>query len=303
MYVDKYDMLNNARKVVITLERNPTLRIWSEIIRNSFTELGWKAILFETKNLSQIPECDVCFVLFPHHYSTFVKQNKTFYVCWQAEQIPMHCDRGGGHAARRFAQVKKYYKCYDLHLTTGADRAKYLSSKGYHFLPLDFGFSPILRCNIPNNPKEYDVLFYGSPSSRRSKMIKRLENDGISVYPRRHGVVNAKRVIAWSKSKIVLNVHYAEQKLFEALRVVTCLANQLFVISENTCETHPFQDGEHLVFSSYNDMPQTIKRFLEDEAARKLVALNGHNFVCNETSITRNLEKILHKMHKRRIYL
>jgi len=160
----------------------------------------------------------------------------------------------------------------------------------------------LLSCDLKDKSNEYDVLFYGAMSTRRNNILKQLRNNNISIYPR-YLLNESNRTIAWSKSKIILNLHYTKQKSFESLRVITCLANELFVISETSCENHIFKDGQHLIFSDLKNLTQTIKQFLIDDKARKTISHQGCNFVRKKTSMTNNLEKIIHKMYnKKRIF-
>ena len=286
--------------IAITLGENTIFWPWCEIISNYFTKIGCKTILFKTDTLDEIPDCHICFVLLPHRYPRFVNQPKVFYICWQTEQMPLHCDENDfKHSQLRFGQMNKYYDNYDLHLTVGQDRARYLQDAGYDFLPLDFGFSPTLQFERIDAIPKYDVIFYGSMSPRRETIINQLKRNDISVHPYHRFTSYEEQIIAWAESKIVLNLHFSEQQLFEAQRIIVCLTNGLFVISESACEKHIFTQGEHLIFS--DDLPQTIKHFLKDEEARKKIAKKGQHYVCEKTSMTKNLEALANRLRKKRI--
>jgi hypothetical protein len=286
--------------VAITLDRSPTLRIWSEIIEKSFAELGFQTVILEVETLDQMPDCDICFVLFPHRYPRFQKRKNTFYVCWQFELMPSDTQPVDHHLKHRFDEMCKYYDFYDMHLTLGQDKANFMSRKGYKFFTLDYGFSDLLMANMPICSKEYDVLFYGTMSQRRERIVRQLANKGISIHPNHSFLCHKHRTTAWSQAKIVLNLHFTEQKSFEIERIINCLANGLFVISEETSERHEF--GSNLVFSNLQNMSQTINTYLLDTKARDKMVKKGQRFV-HRTSMTKNLEKVLGEIHRNKIRL
>jgi hypothetical protein len=106
------------------------------------------------------------------------------------------------------------------------------------------------------------VLFYGSINERRWHIIQSLKAHGVrteTVF----GVYGNERDKLIARSKILLNVHFYEAKVFEVVRVSYLLANQRFVISErgaNLLEEDTFSGG--VVFADYNDLVKTCLDFL-----------------------------------------
>jgi hypothetical protein len=128
---------------------------------------------------------------------------------------------------------------------------------------------------IPRGPEDLDVLFYGSLNERRRAVLDGLRAAGVKVETL-YGVFGAARDAVIARSKLVLNVHFYEAKVFEAVRVSYLLANRRAVVSE-TCadpaEEAPF--AEALAFAPFDRLVATCQHLLADDAAREALASRG----------------------------
>jgi hypothetical protein len=82
------------------------------------------------------------------------------------------------------------------------------------------------------------------------------------------------RLIA--RSRVVLNVHYYEAKVFEIVRVSYLLGNGRAVVSERgaePAEEAPFEQG--VAFAPYEGLVDTCLRLLEEPEARQRLANAG----------------------------
>ena len=95
----------------------------------------------------------------------------------------------------------------------------------------EIGYQHKLQRIKSNNEKEIDVLFYGSINKRRKQIIDKLLKNKIKVKCL-FGVYGKERDEWISRSKIVLNLHMYESKIFEIIRVFYLLTNGISVISE-----------------------------------------------------------------------
>lgn len=77
---------------------------------------------------------------------------------------------------------------------------------------------------IPEQDKEYDVLFYGSWNSRREKILNELLNAGVNVKII-DGVFGDDLNDYIAKSKCLLNIHYYDACLQEQDRLIRWVGN------------------------------------------------------------------------------
>ncbi len=83
---------------------------------------------------------------------------------------------------------------------------------------------------------------------------------------------------AWiARSKIVLNIHYWEAKIFEIARVSYLLANRRAVVSERGADPTLERDLESgIAFADYDELVDRCVELLGDERARRELAERGY---------------------------
>lgn len=96
---------------------------------------------------------------------------------------------------------------------------------------LPIGYEPELTRISPVPTEDIDVLFYGCINERRKRIIAELQARGLKVEVL-YAVYGAQRDAFIARSKLVLNVHFYDAKVFEAVRVSYLLANRRAVVSE-----------------------------------------------------------------------
>lgn len=133
---------------------------------------------------------------------------------------------------------------------------------------------------IPPSPAEdIDVLFYGSVNERRQRVLAALSERGLRV-EKVFGLYGAERDRLVARSRVVLNLHYYEAKVFEVVRVSYLLANRRCVVSErgsDPAEEREFERG--VAFAAYRDLVETCARLCADPAARAALALEGQRLM------------------------
>jgi len=97
------------------------------------------------------------------------------------------------------------------------------------------GYVPELSRIPPSPTQDFDVLFYGSLNERRARILKRLKDAGAKVHAT-FGVYGKQRDELIARSRIVLNVHFYDAKIFEIVRVSYLLANSKAVVTESCPE-------------------------------------------------------------------
>jgi hypothetical protein len=122
---------------------------------------------------------------------------------------------------------------------------------------------------IPQNrTKDIDVLFIGSLNERRRSMLARLQQAGMAVVSlfNKYG---QERDDVIARAKIMLNIHFYEARIFEAVRVSYYLANGLCVLSESSGDAMLDAEwGAGVCFAPYQGLVQKAQALLADDALR-----------------------------------
>ena len=100
----------------------------------------------------------------------------------------------------------------------------------------NIGYQKELNRIKSSSDKDIDVLFYGSINPRRKHIIDKLIENKIKVKTV-FGVYEKERDILISNSKLVLNMHMYDSKIFEIIRVFYLLTNGVTVVSEVGSDT------------------------------------------------------------------
>lgn len=137
------------------------------------------------------------------------------------------------------------------------------------------GYAPQL-CRIRNSERQdIDVFFYGSLNQRRNHVIKSLKDAGVKVHTV-FGVYGKERDALIARSRIVLNTHFYESKLFEIVRVSYLLANSKAVVSECSSPDEIEEDlREGLLAVPYDALVQGCMDLLGDGEKRRRLELEG----------------------------
>ena len=200
------------------------------------------------------------------HYGLEVPKNPIFY---NLEQL--------GHdspwmAMPAFIDLFRRYPTWDY----SPANIEYLATLG---LPrpthVPIGYVPELT-RIAPAAEDIDVLFYGMPSERRYAVLRDLHDRGLRV-KWLLGALGASRDAWIARSKIVLNVHYWEAKIFEIARVSYLLANRRVVVSERGADPTLERDLESgVAFADYDELVDRCVELLGDERARRELAERGY---------------------------
>lgn len=131
---------------------------------------------------------------------------------------------------------------------------------------------------IEPRAEDVDVLFYGLISERRKVVLEALANAGLRVVvlTSRFGEERDQWI---SRSRVVLNMRYAEGGLFESLRVLYLLANRKAVVSELDNDEISSDLRAGMVMARYEDLVQTCVDLVNDAERCKTVAEAGFQAV------------------------
>jgi hypothetical protein len=137
------------------------------------------------------------------------------------------------------------------------------------------GYVPELT-RIDPAPEDIDVLFYGALNARRYAILRELHDRGLRVkwLP---GAYGASRDAWIARSKVVLNLHYFEAKIFAIVRVSYLLANRRAVVSEHSANPSLERDLQSgIAFADYHELVDRCVELVGDERARRELAERGY---------------------------
>lgn len=149
------------------------------------------------------------------------------------------------------------------------------SSLGASAVIVPVGYAPILQRISKPAIQDIDALIYGLSGDQRIKAFHQLSHSGLStVFV--SGLYGEGRDSLITRSKLVLNVHLYEHKIFEFVRVSYLLANRKAVVAVVDAETSIVSDLESCVkFTTLENMVADCYRLIEDETARSALESSG----------------------------
>jgi GT2 family glycosyltransferase len=287
-----------ARRVVIygTLRSNLFIREVGELVAAGFTELGCETdLLFD-----RLPEREnndaLQIILTPHEY----------YNLFLLEQIPRKTARELStnlvflcteQPATGWFEQNLRWSCYARAVADinplGVESYRAHGIRAHH-LPL--GYHELLAHSEEKPAREIDLVFLGSLTSRRERFFARhtdffsQRNCHLRFVPlgfaktelSRSYLPAAQRNALLAGSKILLNVHYSDQRYFEWHRMLVGLANGCCIITENCAGYAPLIPNKHFVMVEHEALIDACQYYLEhpDQCAR--IAEAGANFVRTE---------------------
>lgn len=140
---------------------------------------------------------------------------------------------------------------------------------------LPIAYHPGLTRISPQEHKDIDVLFIGSLNARRRKILDAMQDAGIGVVAlfNKYG---AERDAVIARARIMLNMHFYEARIFEAVRVSYYLANRLCVLSEGSGDARLDAEwGAGVCFAPYPDLVRRARALLADQALREAYGERG----------------------------
>jgi tetratricopeptide (TPR) repeat protein len=174
-----------------------------------------------------------------------------------------------------FVDLFRRYPAWD-YSQTNVERIAALGLPRPTFVPI--GYVPELT-RIEPVTEDVDVLFYGVLSRRRYGILRDLHERGVRV-KWLSGVIGARRDAWIARSKIVLNLHYWEAKIFEIVRVSYLLANKRTVLSETGADPALERGlGSGVAFADYHELVDRCMELLGDERARRELAERGYELI------------------------
>jgi hypothetical protein len=264
-------------------QHSEAFREIGETIHYTLLELGYASILTSQTDIAGRRHIILGSNLLPF-YQTKISPNSILY---NLEQVTP----GSPWLQPAFLDILRQYTVWD-YSQSNIEQLAHLGITSVEYVPI--GYIPQLT-RIQQTEEDIDVLFYGSINERRWQIIQSLQSHGVKTEAI-FGIYGNERDKLIARSKILLNIHFYEAKVFEVVRVSYLLANQRFVISErgsNLVEESPFSSG--VVFAEYEDLVKTCLDYLSRSEDRRCIAEAGFKLMSQRSEVD-YLKSILKKL-------
>ncbi|MGH9498665.1 MAG: class I SAM-dependent methyltransferase [Terriglobales bacterium] len=144
------------------------------------------------------------------------------------------------------------------------------------YMPL--GYVPETTRVQPAPVQDIDVLFYGSVNERRMRILNALSDAGATVQVA-FGVYGKDRDQLIARSKVVLDVHFFDNKAFNAPRIAYLLANSKAVVAERSSEIELEREASGaFVALPYDSLVQGCLALLRNDVERKNLEARGYQW-------------------------
>ena len=183
---------------------------------------------------------------------------------------------GGPNLPRQFYELAARCQVWDYSRLNIQKWAQFECCRQPVHVPL--GYVPeMTRIQVASNP-DIDVLFYGSLNERRNLIVKALQDRGARVCVL-FGVYGRERDDLIARSKIVLNVHFYDAKIFEIVRASYLLANSRAVVTECGPDTEIEQGlADSVLGVPYDAIVDSCMALLRDDRQRQQLETRGYQW-------------------------
>ena len=144
-------------------------------------------------------------------------------------------------------------------------------------------FDPSLYCKIPDVEKDIDVLFLGSLTKRRERVLKELSR---RFRVKVHSAFGTEANKYFNRAKIVLNIH-AEDYLDTETRVYEVLGSGTLLLSETLASENPFTHEQFVEVNSIDEMCRKVDCYFKNEKDREVIAASGREMVLRNHTYAR----------------
>lgn len=183
-------------------------------LHTAFKELGYTVpVLYECPHLAR----GKIIVLGAHLLGHPAKSAD--WIIYNLEQISVETSPG-------YLKILESNEVWDY----SANNVAALRDLGITAKHVPLGYSSSMRRVFPQQEK-FDVLFYGSMNPRREKILERLKASGAKVLEK-FGVYGSDLDYWIARSRIIVNIHFYETRIFEMTRCSYLMANEKCIVSE-----------------------------------------------------------------------
>ncbi len=236
------------------------------------------------KQFLSVPDFDVFLLQRGDHFPlSLVQACNRPRLFWASELVARRPDQEPLLSSRLFDHVfLRTPRCVETVVRNGwleADRVSLLLS----------AFDEHLHRRLPGTERDIDVLFVGSITERRRRVLDGLKNH-FTVQVRR--AFGEEMVRLFNRARVVLNIHAASE-LDTETRVYEALGCGALVVTERLSPESPFTSGEHLIeVASEGQLAGAVQHVLAHEDERERIAARGNEFVRSKHTYTARATEI-----------
>jgi len=269
-----YNLKESLRFNIVLIGINDHKAIFEDLIigmQAAFTDLGVACTRTENAFLNGAINLLIGSVNFASEMVLESLKDKP-YILYQMEQLAS--DRGHLPKYPHYAELMRQALCIWDYSKTNIERLQEMGISGAIHVPA--GYHKALEVMRQDVPKDIDVLFYGTLSPRRDRILKALAERGVGVKVA-FGVYGEARNALIERSRIIINIHCDEIDTLEEVRLSYLLANHCFIVSENSAQ-NPYGDG--VVYCAYEELADTCVKYLQaGDEVRREIAVKGYQAV------------------------
>jgi len=136
----------------------------------------------------------------------------------------------------------------------------FLEKQGIKAKHVPVGFHKSLQQIALKPERDIDVLFFGSMGQRRESIMNQLASETSLRVKTLFGAYGKERDDTIGRAKIIINIHFYNAKIFEAVRVSYLLNNACCVVSEDSA-VYPYP-AVKLPLVPYDSLVETCRNIL-----------------------------------------
>ena len=231
----------------------------AETLLHAFKRLGFRATLTENRLSKEAVNIVIGVNLIPESIVSQIPPNTILY---NFEQLSASSPWMTPAMATLFGR----FQVWDY----SSRNIQYLENQGLSrdVIHVPIGYVPEMSRIDSERDQDIDVLFYGSINPRRKKILDALQEENLHVVSLTD-VYGSDRDQYIARSKIVINIHFYEEKIFELVRVSYLLANKKAVVSECDEDTEIEMDlRDAIALAPYDELVSACKRLLDSRELR-----------------------------------
>lgn len=172
---------------------------------------------------------------------------------------------------------------------------------------LQLGYSPVLDRFSDENAKEFDVVFMGSYTHRRARVLagcglqlSRLRSRLVMSDNSRPNRSSSESFLAGEDKRsllcragVMVNVHQSDFPYFEWARVLDAIHCGCAVVTEHSMDCGPLSPGTHFASARAEDLGDVVEWIAKDQPTRQRLATAAYELVRSEVRLARSAEALV----------
>lgn len=172
---------------------------------------------------------------------------------------------------------------------------------------LQLGYSPSLDRFPGADEKEWDAVFMGAYTTRRSRILagcapklcrmrSRLimsDNSRPNLSSSESFVAGEDKVSLLRRAAVMVNLHQSDFPYFEWARVLDAIHCGCAVVTEHSMDYHPLTPGTHFASARPEDLGDVVEWVAKDEATRQGLVTSAYDLVRSELRLARGAEALV----------